>query len=193
MQVLAFSILQFAFCNFHSLVSEVPHAREYHRHAVLVGSGNDFVIFDRTTGLDDRSRASLGGLIEPVAEGIKGVRCYGRASEIQPVRGGAHDRNLGGINAAHLAGANTEHLVGRGEDDGVRFDVAANAPGKVEGFLLGFRRPSLGRDCAGAHVNSSVIPILQQHSAPYAAHVIAAFLRLAHIQLQEPYVEQAFG
>ena len=45
------------------LMPKVSHAGENHRDAMLVGGGDDFVVFDRAAGLDDRFGAGIGGFV----------------------------------------------------------------------------------------------------------------------------------
>src|SRR5512135_330538 len=61
------------------LVAEMPHAGEYHRHAVLIGGGDDFLVPHGAAGLDHRGDASLGGRVNAVAEGEEGIACHHRA------------------------------------------------------------------------------------------------------------------
>ncbi len=50
-------------------MSEMPHAGEHHRHAVLVGRGDDFIVALRAAWLDHGLDAELRGHVQPVAEG----------------------------------------------------------------------------------------------------------------------------
>lgn len=56
-----------------NLVAEVADAGEYHRHAMLVGGLDGFVVADRAAGLDYCRYARLGGEVNAVAEGEEGV------------------------------------------------------------------------------------------------------------------------
>ncbi len=57
-----------------ALVFEVTATGEDHRNAMLIASGNDFVVFPRATRLYDSDDAGLGGDLDAVGEGEKGVR-----------------------------------------------------------------------------------------------------------------------
>jgi hypothetical protein len=52
---------------------EVPHSRKDHRHAQLVGSVDDILIFHGTAGLDNGCRSCLGDGFQAVGEGEEGV------------------------------------------------------------------------------------------------------------------------
>src|SRR5882762_10922133 len=62
-------------------VAEVPHARENHGHAALVGGGDHLVVAHAAAGLDHRSCAGLGHHVEAVAEREKGIRGDHRAGK----------------------------------------------------------------------------------------------------------------
>ena len=122
--------------NCSRLVSKMPHAGEDHGDAMFVGGGDDFFVFDRAAGLDNRLGAAVGGFIEAVAEWIKSVGGDRGAFQVQTVSRGPQHGDLGRVDAAHLAGADAEHLVGRREHDGVGFYMAANPPGEIEGAIF---------------------------------------------------------
>jgi hypothetical protein len=52
-------------------MAEVPHAGEHHRHAVLVGGGDDLLVAHRAAGLDDRRDAVVAALSMPSRNGKK--------------------------------------------------------------------------------------------------------------------------
>jgi len=54
-------------------VAEVPHPREDHRQAVLVGGGDDFRVLLGATRLRHGRRAGAGRLVQAVTEGEEGV------------------------------------------------------------------------------------------------------------------------
>ncbi len=58
---------------------EVAHAGEDHGNAMLVGSGDDFGVAHRATGLDDRSGAGGDGGEKTIGEGIEGLGSNRRA------------------------------------------------------------------------------------------------------------------
>ena len=52
----------------------MPQAGEYHGHAGIIGGGNDFLVADRTSGLDHRAGSGLDGRQKTVGEREEGVR-----------------------------------------------------------------------------------------------------------------------
>jgi hypothetical protein len=66
---------------------------------------------------------------EAVGEGEEGVGGGDAAGERQD---GFHGAEAGGVDAAHLAGADADGLAVFGVDDGVGFDVLADAPGEEQ-------------------------------------------------------------
>ena len=47
---------------------KMSHASKYHRHPVLVGSSDNFLIAHRAARLNDAANANLGGIVDPIAE-----------------------------------------------------------------------------------------------------------------------------
>ena len=47
---------------------EMADAGECHRDVVFVGCGDRLIVFDRTTGLDDRRDAKSGGFVNVIAK-----------------------------------------------------------------------------------------------------------------------------
>src|SRR2546421_3367109 len=92
-------------------MSEMPDAREDHREAVLVSSGDHFGVAHGAAGLYDRGDAVPGGLVNAVAEGEEGV---GREH-------GAFDRKL----RAHRADAHRDSARTRlnSSDDQMSYPV----------------------------------------------------------------------
>src|SRR5512132_1508421 len=56
-----------------SLVAEMSHPREDHRHIMIVHRLDDFLITNRPARLDDRRNPGLRGGIDPVPEGKKRI------------------------------------------------------------------------------------------------------------------------
>ena len=104
----------------------------------------------------------LGYGFKAVGEGEKGVG--GGYTTLQR-KDGLHGAEAGGVYAAHLAGADAEGLAVAGIDDGVGFDVLADAPGKEQAaqFFGGGRAP--GDDFELGFGDAAGIGILQQQAA----------------------------
>ena len=73
------------------LVSEVAHAGENHRHLMLIGGFNDFLITNGATRLDYRRNPGLRSSIKTVAEGKEGIGGHDTALHRQH---GFHTRQL---------------------------------------------------------------------------------------------------
>ena len=141
---------------------EVPPSREHHRQAVFVRGGDHLGILHRSSGLNDRRGAGLRDRVKAVPEREERV---GRRNRTLQSRRSFHHRHLDRIDSAHLPGANRECPVRGGEDDRVRLDVRAHAPGKAQrrplvrsGLTFGYdpydmdlsrRSPRRGRRRAG--------------------------------------------
>src|ERR1700739_4717620 len=86
-------------------MSEVPHAGEHHRDAVLIGRGNHLRVVHAAARLDHAARACLDDRIERIPEREEGIGRGARAGE-REARVARLDRgDASGIDAAHLAGA----------------------------------------------------------------------------------------
>src|SRR5262245_32696474 len=79
------------------LVSEMPHASEDHRDAMLVGGSDNLFVFNRAARLDDRFGTGLGRFVETVAERVEGIGGHCRPFEIQAMSRGAQDGDLGRV------------------------------------------------------------------------------------------------
>src|SRR5690606_24543804 len=97
-----------------------------HGEAVLVGSGDDLVVADRATGLDDGHDPRGSGGIWTVPEREEGVAGEHRPTVAIPR---ALDREPDAVDAAHLPGTDAHQLPVLGEDDGVGLRVLAGEPG----------------------------------------------------------------
>src|SRR5690348_14834309 len=64
-------------------MAEMPHSREYHRHAVLVGGGNHLGVAHRAARLDHGADARDGGGVDAVAEREEGVRRHHRTAHFE--------------------------------------------------------------------------------------------------------------
>jgi hypothetical protein len=115
---------------------EMADSREDRGEAEAVGGGNDVVVLHGTTGLDDGGCAGSGDGFKSVREWEEGIGCGDGALKRE-------DRflrsELRGVDTAHLAGAYANGLAVAGVDDGIGFDVLADAPGEDEGAEF-FRR-----------------------------------------------------
>ena len=112
---------------------EMADAGEDHGYAKAVGGGDDVLIFDGAAGLDDGGGSGLGYGFKAVGEREKGV---GGGDATLKRQHGFHGAEAGGVHAAHLAGADAEGLAVTGVDDGVGFDVLADAPGEEQAAQL---------------------------------------------------------
>jgi hypothetical protein len=70
-------------------MAEVPHAGEHHRHAALVGGGDDLLVAHRAAGLDHAGRACVDHHVQAVAEREEGVAghaepCQRQAGVLRP-------------------------------------------------------------------------------------------------------------
>ena len=108
---------------------KVAPAGEDHRHAMLVAGGDDFFVFHRATGLDDRGDAGFGRFVNSVAEWEEGV---GSDDASLTSLTGLFRGNLCRVQPAHLASPNTDsHAVFRVEDR-VRLHMFADQPAKAK-------------------------------------------------------------
>src|SRR5215472_18918561 len=92
-------------------MAEVPHSREDHRDASLVGRGDHFGVAHATTRLDDCNSAVVGHDIEPVAKGKESIRRHDRAGERET---GVRRLDRGDprrVDPAHLSGADAERAA----------------------------------------------------------------------------------
>src|SRR5207249_12267401 len=89
---------------------------EDHRHLVLVGSGNHFLIANRSARLNGAGRASVSGRDESIWKREKGITCDGAAFEREPGCFGFPNRNPTCIGPRHLPAATTERAMPAGLD-----------------------------------------------------------------------------
>ena len=96
----------------------------------------------------------------------KGKKASEAATQPFERQHGLHGAEAGGVHAAHLAGADAEGLAVAGVDDGVRFDVLADAPGEEQAaqFLGGGRTPGDDLELRSS-VDAAGVGVLQQQSA----------------------------
>src|SRR5580698_5545211 len=112
-----------------SSMAEVADAGEDHGHAEFVGGRDDVLVLDRSSGLNDGGSACRSNSFEAVGEREERVGCSDRSDERQ---NGLLRAELCRVDAAHLAGADAGGLAVAGVDDGIGFNVLANAPGEEE-------------------------------------------------------------
>ena len=143
-------------------MAEVPDSGEDHGEAEAVGGGDDVVILDGAAGLDDGGSAGSGNGFESVGEREEGVGGGDGAFERED---GFHGAEAGGVDAAHLAGADADGLAVARVDDGVGFDVLADAPGEEQAaeFFGGGRTP--GDDFELGLGDAAGVGVLQQQAA----------------------------
>ena len=111
----------------------MAYAGEDHGDAKAVGGGDDFGVADRASGLDDGGGAGLGDGFEAVGERKEGVGggdvpARGRTAFMAPKRA-ASTRDIW---PAPMPTVWPWPSAEAGVDDGVRFDVLADAPGEEE-------------------------------------------------------------
>src|SRR4029078_8588503 len=111
-------------------VAEVPHAREHHGDAALVGRGDHFCVAHAATGLDDSRGAGVNHRIQAVAERKVGVRGHYRAGNREPGMLRLDRRNPRAVNAAHLPRGHPDGGAVAAEHDGIGFDVLRHLPGE---------------------------------------------------------------
>src|SRR5690606_30989788 len=111
-------------------MTEVAHTGKHHRHAVLVGGGDHFLVADRAARLDHAGDAVGGGVVDTVAEREEGVGGHHGILHFQARMLGLDGRDACGIDAAHLAGTDANGLAVFRIDDGVRLDELGHFPGE---------------------------------------------------------------
>jgi hypothetical protein len=142
-------------------MAEVPHAGEGHRDAQSIGGSDDILILYGAAGLDDRSCAGFGYGFKAVWEGEEGVGGGYAAFEGQD---GLHGSEAGGVYAAHLACAYANGLAVTGIDDGVRFNVLADAPGEEHAAHFFRSGRSVGDDLEFGCGDAARVGVLEQCS-----------------------------
>ena len=143
-------------------MAEVPNAGEDHRDSELVGGGDDVVILYGPTGLNHGSCARGGHRFKAVGEGKEGIGGGDGALERQHSLLRAEAR---GIDTAHLASAHSHGLAIARIDDGIRFDVLADAPGEDQAaqFFGCGRTP--GNDLQFVLGDAASVGVLQKQAA----------------------------
>src|SRR5699024_8264177 len=120
---------------------EMTHRREYHRHTVLVGGGDDFGVTHAATRLDHGGDADGGRVVDAVAEREERVGCHDCTLHLQPGVLRFDGGDAGRIDATHLTGAHPDCHEVFAVNNGVRFYELRHAPGEEEitHLLLGGR------------------------------------------------------
>ena len=95
---------------------------------------------------------------------------------------GLLDRDADGVDPAHLAGADPDRLQVLGEDDRVRGDVLADAPGEEQVAPRGLRG-SAADDLHALAVGDVPVAILKQEAAEDALQVALARLDRAALEV----------
>ena len=148
-------------------MAEVADAGEDHGDAEAVGGGDDVGVADRAAGLDDGGGSGL-------RRWFRGRRGMGRRRRRRRrCRSSGqdcfHGAEAGGVDAAHLAGADADGLavaVGEaGVDDGVGFDVLADAPGEEQGAHLFGGGLALGDDAELGLGDAEAVGVLHEEAA----------------------------
>ena len=149
------------------LVAEMAATREHHRGSRLRHGVHDEVVALRSARLDDRAHAPFERKGRPVREGEEGVGGEDGPARVVTELGGLVERDANGVHSAHLAGADTDGgEIGR-NDDRVREDVLAHAPGEDEvAPLLLIRRA--GDDRPAVAVLDLRVGVLHEHAAEHA-------------------------
>src|SRR5688572_18799962 len=146
-------------------VTEVAHAGEDHRHAMLVGRRDDLVVALAAAGLHDGLDAVFGGDIDAVAEREEGVRGHGAALYGQAFVLRLERRDARGIDARHLPGAHADRHAFLREHDGVRLHVLAHAPREPQVRVLRRRGLERGHDLERIRLRERGIAALHQQAA----------------------------
>ena len=114
-------------------MTEVADAGKDHGHTELISCMDDLGVTHRAAWLNDRCGACLGDGLEAVGEWEEGVGGGYAAGERED---GLHGSEAGGVDAGHLAGPYAYGLAvaftETGVDNGIGFDVLADAPGEEE-------------------------------------------------------------
>ena len=114
-------------------MTKMSNPCEDHGDSEAICGGDYILIFNAAARLDDSGGAGCGHGFKAVWEREEGVR-GGHATLKR--ENGFHGAEFGGVHAAHLACADAESLAVLGIDDGVRFDMLANAPCKEQASQL---------------------------------------------------------
>ena len=168
-------------------------AGEDHGGSEAIAGGDDLVVADRASGLEDGPDAGLDGGLHAVGEGEEGVGGQDGACDVvaRLVDGHAH-----GVHAAHLARADPQDPVSAGQDDGVRLHVLGDLLGEEQGLELfvgggQLRDPLQLRARSGAQV-----AILEQEAPDQLLDLDVALAAHAGVVLaagQEPYALAPLG
>jgi len=145
-----------------SLVAEVADAGEDHGEVEAIGGGDDVLVADRASGLDDGGGSGLGYGFESIGKGKEGVGGGDAALEWQHTFHGAEAR---GVDAAHLACAHADGLAVARVDDGVRLDVLDHFPGKEQGIELVFGRRAVAGNFQIGDGQAEAVGILEEKAA----------------------------
>ena len=115
-------------------VLEVASACEGHRHASLVGGGDDFLVALGAARLYRRGRACLGGGDEAVGEREEGIAAYDAAVEVESGLACLPNGDATGVDSAHLADADAEGAILGDVNNGVGLDVLDGTPTEEHGL-----------------------------------------------------------
>src|SRR5215831_2109079 len=148
-----------------SLVTEVTHAGEHHRHVVLVGCGDHFRIALAASRLDDSADAEACGNIQIVAKRQERIGRHYRARERSILVARLHGGEARGIHATHLPGAHADGSAAARENDRVRLDEPAHAPREAQVGELRGRRLTSGRHREGFLWRIAAIARLHEQAA----------------------------
>src|SRR5262245_58642956 len=149
---------------------EVASACEDHRALRLLYCGDHFVVALRAAGLDDRPHPGLERQPGPVGEREEGVRREYRPLEVVTELAGFCEGVADGVDATRLTAPDPDRLQPLRDDDRVRRDVLAYAPGEEQVAPLGFAGISAGDPHAVATLRLE-IRVLDEQPAENALEV----------------------
>ena len=109
---------------------KVTHASKDHRHAMLIGRGNDLIITHGSAGLNHAAYARLCRVINTITEREERVRGHHCALYFEPGVLSFNAGNARRIDAAHLTSADTDGAVVFGINNGVLLDHFGDFPGE---------------------------------------------------------------
>src|SRR5262249_33392634 len=127
-----------------TLMMEVASAGEDHRALRLLHGGDHLVVALRAAGLDDRPHPGLERQPGPVGEREEGVRREYRSLEIVTELAGLREGVADSVYATRLTAPDPDRWQALRDDDRVRRDVLAQAPGEEQAAPHGFTGISAG-------------------------------------------------
>src|SRR6185437_4891713 len=114
------------------LVAEVAASGEHHRRASRPNGLGDLVVALRAAGLDDPRHSGVECGLRAVGKGKERIGGEHGSLDVVTVLAGLVERDSHRVDAARLAPADADGRQVLDEDDRVRADVLADAPGEDE-------------------------------------------------------------